>query len=81
MKKTVRILGISALVLGAFCYGRASVEFPELNAAKKSLMDGKMHLNNAKRDFGGYRAKAAKAVDDAIEQIDKAITYGDTHKD
>jgi hypothetical protein len=79
--KTVKTIAICALVVGAFCFGRAMAEFPELNAAKKSLLDAKNHLNSAKRDFGGYRTKAAEAVDKAIEQIDKAITYGDSHND
>ena len=81
MKTTLKTVAVCALVIGSFCFGRAMAEFPELNAAKKSLMDAKNHLNNAKRDFGGYRAKASDAVDKAIGEIDKAITYGDSHND
>jgi hypothetical protein len=77
MKTTFKTLAICALVVGAFCFGMAVPEFPELNAAKKSLIDGKNHLNNAAKDFGGHRAKAADAVDKAIKEIDEAILYGD----
>jgi len=69
----LRSVAICALVIGAFCFGKAVAEFPELQAAKKDLMQAKTHLNNAKRDFGGHRAKAADAVDKAVEEIDKAI--------
>ena len=78
--KTLKTLGVCALVVSAFCFGRA-LEFPELNAAKKNLMEAKTHLNNAKRDFGGHRAKASDAVDKAIKEIDEAILYGDKNKD
>ena len=81
MKTKVKVVAICALVVGAFCLGMAAVEFPELNAAKKNLMDAKNHLQNAKRDFGGHRAKAADAVDKAVKEIDEAILYGDKNKD
>ena len=79
--KTLKTTAICALVVLAFCFGKAAVEFPELNAAKKSLVDAKNHLQNAKRDFGGHRSKAADAVDKAVKEIDEAILYGDKHKD
>lgn len=81
MKTTIKTIAVCALVIGAFCFGKATGEFPELKAAKKSLNEAKTHLKNAARDFGGHRTKAADAVDKAIEEIDKAITYGDTHND
>jgi hypothetical protein len=77
MKTTVKVLTICILIVGAFCFGKASAEFPELQAAKRSLLDSKNHLNKAAREFGGHRTKAANAVDKAIEEIDKAILYGD----
>ncbi len=79
MKTTVKTVAICALVIGAFCFGKAVAEFPELNAAKKNLLESKNHLNNAARDFGGHRAKALDAVDKAIKEVDEAILYGDKH--
>jgi hypothetical protein len=76
MKKTLKTAGICALVVGAFCFGRA-LEFPEMQAAKSALIQAKTHLDSAKKDFGGHRAKAAEAVGKAIEEIDKGIAYGD----
>ena len=81
MKNSFKIMGIGALIICAFCFGRAVAEFPELTAAKKNLMEAKTHLQNAKRDFGGHRAKAADAVDKAIKEIDEAVLYGDKNKD
>jgi hypothetical protein len=77
MKTTLKTAAICALVIAAFCFGKAVAEFPELNAAKRNLVEGRTHLNNAARDFGGHRAKAVEALDRAIKEIDEAILYGD----
>lgn len=77
MKTTLKTLAICALVVGAFCFGRSYADFPELQKAKNNVMQAKTHLNNAAREFGGHRAKAVDACDKAIEEIDKAILYGD----
>ena len=76
MKKKMG-LAVCAVAIAAFCLGRASMEFPELNAAKRSLVEAKNHLNKAMKEFGGHRAKAADAVDKAIKEVDEAILYGD----
>ena len=82
--KTVKLFALSALVVGAFCFGKSLstvetkiVEFPELNAAKKDLMSAKSHLEKANKDFGGHRAKALEHADKAIKEIDEAVLYGD----
>ncbi len=82
--KTVKIFALSALVIGAFCFGKSLgtvetkiVEFPELNAAKKNLMEAKSHLEKANKDFGGHRAKALEHADKAIKEVDEAVLYGD----
>jgi hypothetical protein len=85
--KTVKVIALSALVIGAFCFGKSLstvevkiVEYPELNAAKRSLMDGKAHLDKAAKDFGGHRSKAADYTDKAIKEVDEAVLYGDKQK-
>lgn len=82
--KTVKLFALSALVVGAFCFGKSLstaetkiVEFPELNAAKKNLLEAKSHLEKAAKDFGGHRAKALEHADKAIKEIDEAVLYGD----
>ena len=85
--KTVKIFALSALVIGAFCFGKSLskvetkiVEYPELNMAKKDLMSGKSHLDKAAKDFGGHRSKASEYVDKAIKEIDEAVLFGDKQK-
>ena len=46
---------------------------PEMDAAIASLQDARKHLNDAKRDFDGHRAKAVKLVDDAIAEVKLGI--------
>ena len=72
-------MAIGALVISAFCFGRAVAEFPELNAAKRNLQQAKMNLEKAATDFGGHKMKAAEAVERAIKEVDEAILYGDKH--
>ena len=78
--KTLKVLALSAVIVGAFCYGKSlskvevkMVEYPELNAAKRSLMDANSHLSKAAKDFGGHRSKAAEYVDKAIKEVDEAV--------
>ena len=85
--KTVKLFALSAVIVAAFCYGKSLskveikiVEYPELNAAKKGLMDANAHLAKAAKDFGGHRSKAAEYVDKAIKEIDEAVLYGDKQK-
>lgn len=85
--KTVKIFALSALVIGAFCFGKSLstvetkiVEFPELNAAKKNLMEAKSHLDKAAKDFKGHRAKALEYADKAIKEVDEAVLAGDNEK-
>jgi hypothetical protein len=85
--KIIKNLALSALVVGAFCFGKSLstvetkiVEYPELNMAKKSLMDAKSHLDKAAKDFGGHRSKANDYVDKAIKEVDEAVLYGDKQK-
>lgn len=52
-------------------------EFPELTAGKNNALQAKTHLQQAKHEFGGHRAKAIDYIDKAIQEIDKAIEYGD----
>lgn len=85
--KTFKIMSVSALVVVAFCFGKTFssfeknlVEFPELNAAKKNLMESKNHLDKAAKDFKGHRAKAIEYTDKAIKEVDQAILAGDAEK-
>ena len=85
--KTVKVFALSALVVGAFCFGKSLstvetklVEFPELNMAKKNLMEAKSHLEKANKEFKGHRAKALEYADKAIKEVDEAVLAGDSQK-
>ena len=79
MKTTLKTVAICALMISAFCFGKAAAEFPELNAAKRNLQQAKINLEKAATDFGGHKMKAAEAVEKAIKEVDEAILYGDKH--
>jgi hypothetical protein len=85
--KTVKLFALSALVIGAFCFGKSLstvetkiVEFPELTAAKNHLMQAKTSLDKATKDFKGHRAKALEFCDKAIKEVDEAVLAGDNQK-
>ena len=48
---------------------------PEIRDAIAALRRAKAHLENAKRDFGGHRADAVRAIDHAIEQLEICLKY------
>jgi hypothetical protein len=50
-------------------------EHPEIHAALDALKNARMHLHDAKHDFGGHRVEALRAVDEAIHQLDICMKY------
>lgn len=42
---------------------------PEIRAAIESLEHARMHLKEARHDFGGHREEALRATDEAIRQL------------
>lgn len=48
---------------------------PEIRAAIRSLERAKADLQRASHDFGGHRADALKATDEAIKQLRLALEY------
>jgi hypothetical protein len=69
MKKA--ILYITLLVLGATA-GYAAEKYPHIRAALRELDGAKMELRNAAHDFGGHRAAALQAVEEAQKQLNLA---------
>jgi hypothetical protein len=76
---TTLFAGLSLL---APCVSRASAEeHPRLHAALYEMRHARTELKEAKHDFGGHRAKAVEALDEAITQIEKALkAVGDDYK-
>lgn len=48
---------------------------PEIRAAIRSLERAKADLQRAANDFGGHRAEALKATDEAIKHLRLALEY------
>jgi L-lactate utilization protein LutB len=76
---TAALAGLTLLSVGA---SRSSAEeHPRLHAALYEMRHARTELQDAKHDFGGHRAKALEAMDEAISQIDKALkAVGDNIK-
>lgn len=48
---------------------------PRLAAAITALRDARAYLAEAPHDFGGHKADAMRACDDAIRQLNLALAY------
>jgi hypothetical protein len=48
---------------------------PEIHAAIESLEHARMHLKEARHDFGGHREEALRATDEAIRQLKICLEF------
>jgi type II secretory pathway pseudopilin PulG len=48
---------------------------PEIRAAQRDLASAKGHLQAAARDFGGHRAKAVALIEQAQDELRKAVDF------
>jgi hypothetical protein len=48
---------------------------PEIREAIGALRNAKAHLQSAAHDFGGQRAEAIRATDEAIHQLEACMQY------
>jgi len=53
----------------------APEQHPHIRAAIHELREAKHELETAAHDFGGHRAEAVEAVDNAIKQLEQALQY------
>ncbi len=74
MEKRKVILGLGAMAV-VFFAGYAAGKQPHMQAALKALQNAKSELAVAEHNKGGHRDKAAKLVEEAIEQVKKGIAY------
>jgi hypothetical protein len=74
---------VSGIVLGVVLTGGAwtlaaqneRAMHPRLVAAITALKDARTYLSEAPHDFGGHKAAAIRATDDAIKQLNLALQY------
>ena len=52
---------------------------PEMKSALEHLRAAQQDLNAGSHDKGGHRVKAIEYVNDAINEVDRAIQYDNTH--
>ena len=48
---------------------------PRIAAAIAALKDARAYMQEAPHDFGGHKAAAIRATDDAIRQLNFALAY------
>ena len=70
------VLGV-VLSAGAFmAVGQPEREWhPRIAKAIDALRDARAYMAEAPHDFGGHKAAAIRATDDAIRQLDFALHY------
>ena len=57
-------------IIASLAFAPARIEpHPHIKAAITELVEARKELQTAARDFGGHRAEAVKAVDEAIKQL------------
>ena len=73
---------ISGIVLGAMLTIGSSTLVaqgerfhPRIAKAIEALRDARAYLESAPHDFGGHRADAIRATDEAIRQLNFAMAY------
>jgi hypothetical protein len=70
--------GLAAAVLAVTTRSaNAAEKHPHIRAALKELKEARVELKEGDKIFGGHREKALKAVDEAIEQLDKALEFAE----
>jgi hypothetical protein len=69
------VLGI-VLTLGANLFAQNErAMHPRIAAAIAALRDARAYMVSAPHDFGGHKADAIRACDDAIRQLNLALAY------
>ena len=74
---------VSGLVLGCFLCGGAwtlsaqneRAMHPRIVKAIEALRDARAYMMEAPHDFGGHKAEALRATDNALRQLNLALQY------
>lgn len=68
-------LAVIALMLTLSSPSPAAGRHPQIHAAINALRNAKIHLEEAKHDFGGHRVDAIRAIDEAQRQLEICLQY------
>jgi hypothetical protein len=78
-KKTASSLAVLAFMLAlafpAAAPAAPAERHPRIEAAMRELREAREELNRAPHDFGGHRADAVHAIDEAIKQLEICMKY------
>jgi hypothetical protein len=69
-------LGIGLSVGGATLLAQnEKATHPRIATAINALKDARAYMESAPHDFGGHKAEAIRATDEAIKQLNFALAY------
>jgi hypothetical protein len=74
-KKLMGILAVLAFTLAISPASPAFEPHPQIRAAINALRNAHEHLEQARHDFGGHKAEAIRAVDEAQRQLETCLQY------
>ena len=76
MKKRIMSLAVMFTLLFALSPASpAQGRHPQIREAIRALENAKKHLEEAAHDFGGHKAEAIRATDEAIHQLQICMQY------
>jgi hypothetical protein len=70
---------VTLMLAAGFIAGRATADQPHMQAALEHLRAARAELKQAEADKGGHREKALRAVDTAIDQVQRGIAFDRKH--
>jgi hypothetical protein len=73
------LAGVLFVALPLSIYAASVEKHPRIEKAIKALEDAKKELQEAPHDFGGHKADAVKACEDAVAQLKQALEYQPKH--
>ena len=66
---------VLALMLTLSMPSPAAGRHPQIHDAIRALQGAKIHLQEARHDFGGHRVDAIRAIDEAERQLEVCLQY------
>ena len=70
------VLGVVLSIGGVSLFGQNEAAIhPRIANAIAALNDAREYMKTARHDFGGHRASALRACDEAIKQLNLALAY------
>ena len=74
-KRMLSSFAVLAFMLALSSPSPAAGRHPQIERALMALQNAKEHLQAAAHDFGGHRAEAMRATDEAIHQLEVCLKY------